>query len=108
MPIELVMDTFAHCKRDGTTHLRLAEALLEGSNTLALRSVDHLLELLHRQRAHRLGSRLCLENARLFRKGIDALTRGLRWLLLQLHVESAAKLELSDRFQLLCCKGDHS
>merc|ERR1719446_1840352 len=80
---------------------------LSGRSTLTIFLVNHFLELLHRQRADRLKSRLGLENAQLFREGIDALARSLRWLLLQLHVEGASELELTALLQLRGCKSDH-
>merc|ERR1712107_976244 len=63
-------------------------------------SVDHLLQLLHRQGAHSLGSRLGLEDARLLGEGIYALASCLRWLLLELHVQGACQLELASLLQL--------
>merc|ERR1719440_1252271 len=97
------------CRRSESAHQRhlrrCRKPMCHAINSA--RSVDHLLELLHRQRAHRLGRWLCFKDTRLLRKRVDALASCLGWLLLQLHVQRASELELARFLQLRSCKGDH-
>merc|ERR1712046_560061 len=64
-------------------------------------SVDHLLELLHWKRPHRLGGWFRLEDTRLLSERVHSLSRRCCWLLLQLQVECTTKLELAACLQLL-------
>merc|ERR1740138_154925 len=97
-------------RRSESAHQRLPSSTLQKAECAArqtVHSVDHLLELLHGQGAHRLGCWLGLENTRLFSKRVDALASCLGRLLLELHVQRASELELAALFQLCRCKRYH-
>jgi hypothetical protein len=64
-------------------------------------SVDHLLKLLHRESTDRLACWLRLEDARLFREGVDTLASWASRLLLQLHVQCTRELEGTILLQLV-------
>merc|ERR1719265_451398 len=64
------------------------------------RSVDHLLELLHRKGTNSLGRRLGLEDTRLLGERVDTLTSSLSWLLLELQVEGTGQLEAATLLEL--------
>merc|ERR1711862_694589 len=66
------------------------------------RSVDHLLELLHRKGTNSLGRRLGLEDTRLLGERVDTLTSSLSWLLLELQVEGTGQLEAATLLELAC------
>merc|ERR1719235_927213 len=74
--------------------------------TTTQNSIDHLLELLHWKRPDCLGGWLRLEDARLLGERIHSLARSSRWLLLQLQIECAAKLEFATCLQLLRSNGN--
>merc|ERR1719164_35831 len=63
-------------------------------------SVDHLLQLLHGQGTHSLGSRLGLEHARLLGEWVHSLASWASWLLLELQVQATAELESTVLLQL--------
>merc|ERR1719440_463768 len=65
-------------------------------------SIDHLLEPLHWQRTHSLGSWLGLEDAWLLGEWVDALACCNCWLLLELQVQAATNLELAVLLELSC------
>merc|ERR1711879_5568 len=71
-------------------------------------SVDHLLELLHRQGPHGLRRRLGLEDAWFLSEGIDALAGWCRRLLLQLHIQNATEFKRPSLLQLLRCELDQA
>ena len=64
-------------------------------------SVDHLLKLLHGESPHRLAGWLRLEDTRLFREGVNALTSWSSGLLLELQVQRSSELERAIFLQLL-------
>merc|ERR1719456_1033485 len=70
-------------------------------------SIDHLLQLLHRESSDRFASWLCLEDARLFGERVDAFASRLRGLLLELHVQSPCEFEGASLLQLSSCDIDH-
>merc|ERR1712224_570498 len=70
------------------------------------RSVDHLLELLHRKGTNSLGRRLGLEDTRLLSERVDTLTSSLSWLLLELQVEGTGQLEAAALLELTCSNLD--
>merc|ERR1719359_642290 len=65
-------------------------------------SVDHLLELLHRESSDSLAGWLRFEDARLFGEGVHTLTGWSCRLLLELHVQGPGKLEGAILLQLIC------
>merc|ERR1712224_280473 len=69
------------------------------------RSVDHLLELLHRKSTNSLGRRLGLD-ARLLCERVDTLTSSLSWLLLELQVEGTSQFEAAILLELACSNLD--
>merc|ERR1740130_738208 len=73
-----------------------------------IRSVDHLLQLLHWESFHGLRSWLGLEDARLLRKRIPSLAGWPRRLNFQFHVERTGELERTGLFQLLRCQFHHT
>merc|ERR1719359_1570913 len=70
-------------------------------------SVDHLLQLLHRESSDRFASWLRLKDARLFGERVDAFSSRLRGLLLELHVQGPCELEGASLLQLSSCDIDH-
>merc|ERR1719440_2342958 len=71
-------------------------------------SVDHFLELLHREGPHGLRRRLGLEDARFLGERVDALAGRGSWLLLQLHVQHATEFEGASLLQLLRCEPEEA
>merc|ERR1711865_650965 len=69
-------------------------------NQKATCSINHLLQLLHGQGAHSLGSWLGLEHAWLLGEWVDSLASWASWLLLELQVQAAANLEGAILLQL--------
>merc|ERR1711862_545760 len=72
------------------------------------RSVDHLLELLHRKGLNSLGRRLGLEDTRLFGEWVDTFASRLRWLLHELQVQGTGQLEAAALLELTCSNLDKS
>merc|ERR1719155_196417 len=66
---------------------------LAQKNKTVICSIDHLLQLLHGQGAHCLGSWLGLEHAWLLCEWVDSLASWASWLLLELQVQAATNLE---------------
>ena len=64
-------------------------------------SVDHLLKLLHGESPHRLAGWLRLEDAWLFREGVNALTSWSGGLFLQLQIQRSSELEGTVFLQLV-------
>merc|ERR1712216_381306 len=72
--------------------------------SVAMRSsIHHFLEFLHGKCLNCLGGWLRLEDARLLGEGVHPLLRCPRWLLLELQVQGATKLEFPASLQLLRC-----
>merc|ERR1712060_755286 len=78
------------------------EPLTKGSNWMLLkrRSIDHLLELLQRERPHGFRRWLRFEYARLFREWIHTFTCFFCGRLLQLTIQNTAQLEGTVRLDL--------
>ena len=66
-------------------------AALQLLSPACLDSIDHLLELLHRESADRLACWLRFEDARLFREGVHTLASWTSGFLLELHVPNVSE-----------------
>merc|ERR1719460_3007472 len=86
-----------------TTGNQLLTKMLVRPET-SVTSVDHLLELLHRQHPNRFAGRLRLEDTWLLGERVDTLACSHSWLLLQFHVQYTTKLELAILLQFSCCQ----